>query len=136
MDRSIIEKTIEINAPVRKVWRVFTDPEVTKQMGGEYVSEWKAGSSLGWRGLDGTFYTNGTILKIEPEKLIKHELLDLKDKNKLLSVITYEFNENGERTILRAKEEIKYTMTTDQAKDISDGWDFALKAVKETAEKI
>lgn len=136
MDRPIIEKAIEINASVKKVWSVFTDPIVTRQMGGEYVSGWKVGSSIGWKGQDGMFNTNGTILKIEIEKLLKHELLDLKDKNKLLSVITYEFKEIGERTILITKEEINYEMTTDQIKDASDGWDLALNAVKETAEKL
>ena len=136
MDRPTIEKTIELNASIKKVWRVFIDPVVTRQMGGEYVSEWKDGSSLGWKGQDGMFYTNGTILKIETEKLIKHELLDLKDNSKLLAVITYEFKEIGERTILTTKEEINYEMTTDQIKDASDGWDQALNAVKETAEKL
>ena len=136
MNRPVIEKTIEINASIKIVWSVFTDPIVTRQMGGEYVSDWKVGSSFRWRGRDGTFYTNGTILEIETEKLIKHKLLDLKDKNKLLSVITYEFNEVGEKTILNIKEEMDYEMTTGQIKDTADGWDLALKAVKETAEKI
>jgi uncharacterized protein YndB with AHSA1/START domain len=136
MNNPIIEKTIEINASVQKVWRVFTDPAITRQMGGEYVSEWKVGSSIGWKGQDGNFYTNGTILAIQPEKLIQHELLDLKDNTRLLSVITYEFNERGERTVLTAREELSYKMSADQLDDTSAGWDFALRMVRETAEKI
>jgi uncharacterized protein YndB with AHSA1/START domain len=37
MSRSVIEKKIEISAPPDKVWRVFTDPAITKQLGGEYL---------------------------------------------------------------------------------------------------
>jgi uncharacterized protein YndB with AHSA1/START domain len=136
MAKPIIEKSIAINAPVKKAWSVFTDREVTRQMGGEYVSDWKVGSSFGWKGLNGKLLTTGKILQVEPEKLIKHELLDINDKSKLLSVITYTFSENGERTVLDAKEELNYEMTAEELKDASDGWDAALNAVKATAEKI
>jgi len=53
MSKFFIEDSIEISAPVSKVWRVFTDPVLTGQMGGEYVSDWKVGSPFGWKGLDG-----------------------------------------------------------------------------------
>jgi uncharacterized protein YndB with AHSA1/START domain len=38
MGDMIIHKVIEINAPLENVWRVFADPAVSRQMGGEYVS--------------------------------------------------------------------------------------------------
>ena len=79
MSKLFVEKSIEINAPASKVWQVFTDPAITRQIGGEYVSDWKVGSSFGWKGLDGKMVTNGTILKIEPEKLLQHNLLTLLD---------------------------------------------------------
>lgn len=50
MNYSIVEKTIVINATPENVWRVFTDPSITQQMGGEYMSDWKVGSTLGWKG--------------------------------------------------------------------------------------
>src|SRR5688572_13701194 len=90
MENRIIEKTIEINAAPAKVWRVFTDPAVTKQMGGEYVTDWKAGSTFGWKGRDGKMHTSGIILDLEPEKLLKHNLSDMNDPGTLLSTITYE----------------------------------------------
>ena len=76
MSKYFIEKTIEINAPVSKVWRVFTDPALTTHLGGEYVSDWKVGSSFGWKGADGKMVTNGTIMKIMPEKLLQHNILN------------------------------------------------------------
>jgi uncharacterized protein YndB with AHSA1/START domain len=49
MPNDFVETSIEINAPVSKVWRVLTDLNLTRQMGGEYVSEWRVGSSFGWK---------------------------------------------------------------------------------------
>lgn len=136
MDNPVIKKTIDINASTKKVWRVFTDPEITRQMGGEYVSEWKVGSSFGWKGQNSPIYTNGTILELEPEKLLKHNLFDLKDNNNVLSVITYEFVKNGAGTILSAREEINYEMSDYLFKEANEGWDAALQLVKHVAEKL
>jgi uncharacterized protein YndB with AHSA1/START domain len=136
MDNPIIEKTISINASTKKVWSVFTDPGVTRKMGGEYVSEWKVGSSFGWKGKNSGLYTNGIILELEPGKLLKHSLLDLNDKDRMLSVITYKFEKNGAGTILSAREEINYEMTDHQFKEASEGWNAALQLLKYVAEQI
>jgi len=93
MSKFFIENSIEINAPVSKVWRVFTDPVLSRQIGGEYVSDWKVGSSFGWKGLDGSMVTNGTIMKILPEKLLQHDLFD--SVGSIDSVITYAFDEKN-----------------------------------------
>lgn len=136
MDKPVIKKTIDINASTKKVWSVFTDPTITKQMGGEYVSDWKVGSSFGWKGKESSVYTNGKIIELEPGKLLKHSLLDLKDKDRLLSVITYEFIKNGDSTILSATEEINYEITDYLFKEANEGWDAALQLVKYVAEKL
>ncbi len=135
MDDALIEKSIEIDASPAKVWAVFTDPSVTRQMGGEYVSDWKAGSSFGWKGQDGNMYTSGEIIRIKPEILLQHKLFDLSNRDHLLSVISYEFEEKKGKTILTATEELNYSVTEQQLADISEGWDYALNAVKEIAEK-
>lgn len=49
MSTKKIEKTVTINAPLEKVWSVFTDPKVTKEMGGKYITDWKVGSDFGWQ---------------------------------------------------------------------------------------
>jgi uncharacterized protein YndB with AHSA1/START domain len=134
MPETLIERTIEINASTDKVWKVFTDPEITRQMGGEYITDWKAGSSIGWRGLDGKMQTRGTILKIEPEKLIKHNLFNPGDGNAVTSVITYRFGGNGDHTTLFASEELNYSMTEQELAEAEEGWDMALLAVKDAAE--
>jgi uncharacterized protein YndB with AHSA1/START domain len=135
MDKRNIKKTIKINAPTDKVWRVFTDPVITRQMGGEYVTDWKLGSSFGWKGDDGKMYTSGTILEVENRRLIKHNLFDMEDEERILSVITYKFESGGAQTTLHSLEELSYEMTDQQYKDASEGWDFALAVIKEIAEK-
>lgn len=136
MDKSLIQKTIAINAPRKNVWRVFTDPSVTRRMGGEYVSGWKIGSSFGWKGTDGTMYTEGTILQLEDEQLLQHDLFDREDKTIVTSVITYRFIEANESTVLVAREELSGKMTDKEYEEALAGWDIALRAVKDTAEKL
>ena len=76
MTKKTIEKTITINATAANVWRVFTDPVVTKQMGGRYKTDWKVGSAFGWEGNDGELYSHGKILQIQKNKLLQHNISD------------------------------------------------------------
>lgn len=137
MPNNFIEKSIEINAPISKVWRVFIDPVLTRQMGGEYVSEWKVGSSFSWKGLDGQILTNGLILKIEPERILQHKLLssDASLPESIISVITYEFHEQNGLTTIRAREDFSRPVNDEEYAAAMEGWDAALHSVKEIAEK-
>ncbi len=128
MSKFFIEKSIEINAPVSNVWRVFTDPALTRQMGGEYVSDWKVGSSFGWKTLDGKIVTNGTIMKIVPEKLLQHTLLNSVGSTN--SVITYEFGEKNGITTILAREDFTSPIPDEEYSDAVDGWETALRAIK------
>jgi uncharacterized protein YndB with AHSA1/START domain len=133
MSNFSIEKSIVINAPVYQVWRVFTDPALTRQMGGEYISEWEAGSSFRWMGLDGNLLTNGTIMKIEPEKLLQHTLLN--SVGSTGSVITYEFDEKNGVTTIHAREDFTDPIPDKEYKDSAEGWQAALRALKDAAER-
>jgi len=133
---SLIQKTITITATPHAVWRVFTDPEVTKLMGGHYVSTWKAGESLQWKDADGQMNSYGIILELEPDKLLKHSLYDMKTKSRVTSFITYRFEDMGKYTILHAEEELTFDMREDQFDEALEGWDLALDTVKEIAERI
>ena len=137
MPNNYVEKVIEINAPVSKVLRVFTDPFLTRQMGGEYISEWKVGSSFSWKGLDGQILTNGSIMAIEPEKLLQHRLLssDATSPESVISVITYKFDEENGRTTIRAREDFSHPVSDEEFDGAVEGWEAALQSVKEIAEK-
>ena len=85
----------------------------------------------------GYVYTRGTILALEPGKLLKHNLVDLNSENIIISVITYEFEKNGNATTLFAKEAIMmYEMDDNQLIEVNEGWDVALLSVKQVAEKL
>jgi uncharacterized protein YndB with AHSA1/START domain len=133
MSKFSIKKSIEINAPVSQVWRVFTDPALTRQMGGEYVSDWEVGSSLGWKGVDGKILTNGTIMKLDTERLLQHTLLN--SVGSTGSVITYELDEKNGVTTIHAREDFMNPIADKEYKDTVDGWDAALRALKNTAER-
>ena len=133
---NLIKKSITINASPHNVWKVFTDPQVTKKMGGYYVSTWKKGESLQWKGDDGKMYTYGIILEIEPDHLLKHSLYDLKTKSRITSTITYTFENKDSHTVLHAEEELTYDMREEQFDEALEGWDVALESVKEIAEKM
>jgi uncharacterized protein YndB with AHSA1/START domain len=134
----VIQKTIEIKASPDKVWRVFTDPNVSREkMAGEYITDWQEGSSLGWKGADGKMRTNGKIIDIINGKLLKHSLFSPKDNTSVTSVVTYAFlyNNNG-HTTLSASEDLIQDITDKEYEDASEGWNTALLAVKEAAEKL
>src|SRR5215217_7317216 len=129
MSKFLIEKSIEINAPAAKVWRVFTEPALTRQMGGEYVSDWKVGSALGWKEADGNRLTNGVIMQIEPEKLLQHTLLN--SVGSIGSVITYEFDEQNGITTVHAWEDFTNPIIDKEYEDASEGWETALRVLKD-----
>ena len=136
MGNRIITKSITITATPHQVWRVFTDPQVTRAMGGHYVSSWKEGEPLQWKGEEGQFHTYGIILEIIPDQLLKHDLYDMKTKSRVTSTITYRFEDKGKYTILHAEEVLTFDMRDDQFEEALEGWDLALETVKEIAENV
>ncbi|KAA0993816.1 SRPBCC family protein [Dyadobacter aurulentus] len=134
MIHRIVEKSIMIHVKPEIVWQVFTNARLTRQMGGEYVTDWKTGSAFGWKGLDGRMYTNGKILDLVPGKMIRHDLLNDCNSKEQTAVITYHFHEKQGSTLLQAREEIMYAVTEKQYREVSQGWNAALEAVKQIAE--
>lgn len=134
MENKVIEATIEINAPLNKVWSVFTNPGITKQMDGYYDTDWKVGSSFGFKKADGNRLTNGTLLDFKPERLIKHSLFEPNSET-IMAVLTYEFSEKDGITLLKGKEELSQPLL-DKATfdDATTGWKSALDLVKQIAE--
>ncbi|MBX2924371.1 MAG: SRPBCC domain-containing protein [Chitinophagaceae bacterium] len=135
MENSIIEATIEINAPLNKVWSVFTNPDMTKQMGGYYDTDWKIGSSFSFRKADGDRLTNGTLLDFQPMHLIKHDLFE-PNSEIVMAVLTYEFHEKDGITLLTGKEELSQPLDKATFDDASAGWASALNTVKQIAEAL
>jgi hypothetical protein len=79
-------------------------------------------------------YSTGTLLAVETEKLIKHNLVD--GNQNILSIITYSFERDGEATTLHAQEVLNNELSDSQFQDSSHGWDFALGSVNKLAEEL
>ncbi|WP_118974965.1 SRPBCC family protein [Taibaiella koreensis] len=133
MENKIIVVSIEINAPLDKVWSVFTNPDVTKQMGGYYDTDWKAGSPFAFKKTDGSKLTSGVLLAFEPGRLIKHSLFE-PGSEAVMAVLTYEFHEKGDFTLLTGKEELSQPLDQAGFDDALAGWRAALESVKRIAE--
>lgn len=68
-----------INAPVEKVWKALTDPDLVKQyfFGTTQETDWKVGSPVIWKGeYEGKEYVDkGTVLEFEPNKKLAFSYL-------------------------------------------------------------
>ena len=105
-----INKTIEITAPVSRVWEALTNPEVMKRWIWEsemtITSDWKVGSPITFAGkFYKTNYTDkGTILKFEKENVFSYSywgrLSQLPDSPENYTVIEFALSANENKTIL------------------------------------
>jgi uncharacterized protein YndB with AHSA1/START domain len=145
----IVKNNINIKAPIAKVWDVLVNPVQTKQymFGCETVSDWKVGSPLLWKGeYEGKamVFVKGTIIKIEPEKLLVYTTIDpnstIDDVSENYLEVTYQLSfENGETifTVTQgdynkvAEGERRYK----EAYNNGEGWDPILVAIKKLVEK-
>lgn len=121
MPNLFLEKSIDIQAPASKVWQAIR---------AGYASDWEVDGSIQGRGAD------GKILKLEPEKLLKHNLLRKTDEgiSALSSVITYELREHNGMTILVARESFAEAQNDKTFAEALSGWDAALGKLKEASE--
>lgn len=135
-------KDIVIDASTAKVWDALINPEMIKQymFGAEAISDWKKGSSVVYRGVwEGkTFEDKGTILDIEPEKLIRatyySPLSGLEDKLENYTTISYELipvDKFHTRVIVTQED----NPTQEAADKAAENWGMVLDAIKKLLEK-
>ena len=128
------KSTIEINAPVSKVWEALVNPELVRQylFGTEVDTDWKVGT---WEGKP--FEDKGTILEIEPEALLVSTYWSafsgLPDSPEYYQTVRYELNPDGNtRTLM--------TVTQDNIQSEADvsryeqNWNMTLEAIKKVVE--
>ncbi len=135
------KSTIEINAPVSKVWDALVNPELIKQylFGTEVNTDWKVGSPITYKGIwEGKpFEDKGTILEIEPETLLVSTYWSafsgLPDSPEYYQTVRYELKpDDSTRTIM--------TVTQDNIQSEEDvsryeqNWDMTLAAIKKVVE--
>ena len=74
-----IEKTIEIDASVQKVWDGLTNPDIIKQymFGTETICDWKEGSEIIFQGSyeETSYKDKGVLQKIIAEEILQSTYL-------------------------------------------------------------
>lgn len=147
-----VVKSIEINAPADKVWKILTEQEFIKQWVEEgwkkagvedmtIFSDWKPGNKVLWKNKSGdVLLVEGSITALNPYKLLRFTVFDVRSKEKF-SVseedgITFKLAEQNGYTMLEVrqgdfsvmKEGKKYHQQTDEI------WERVLPKVKALTE--
>ena len=133
--------SIDIDAPKSKVWDALTNPEQIKKylFGTQTSSDWKVGSPITFRGeWEGKAYEDkGTILQIEPEKILKYSywssMSNTKDEPDNYQIMTYVLESAGVKTRLSILQE---SCPSEEARKHSESnWKYVLETMKAMLEK-
>lgn len=144
----IIKNTININAPVEKVWDALINPEQTKKymFGCETVSDWKPGSPLLWRGsYEGKdmIFVKGNIVSIEPNKKLVYTVFDpnstMPDVPQNYLNVTYDLKAENDHTILTVTQGDYATVAEGERRykesyNNGEGWNPILVEIKKLVE--
>jgi len=150
MPKLFVEKTIEINAPVTKVWDALTQVKNTSQWAEEFSgggpkfhieSEWKPGSPVLWKSEDGSTTAEGNVTAVEPLKLLRYTVFDVRSEKPKVTEedgITYELNEQNGKTTLKILQGDFSSMADGEKyhRLTAENWDRVLPKVKAIAEKL
>ena len=140
----IVRRSIEIKAPVRRIWEILTDPEHTKKymFGCEVVSDWNIGSPLIWRGAaDGIVYVKGDLLALVKEKIFSFTVFDpnagIEDVPANYTTVIIELIPGDGSTTLTVTQGDFTGMADAENRFMSTeaGWDMVLPRIKELAEQ-
>jgi uncharacterized protein YndB with AHSA1/START domain len=148
MSKLFVDKSIEINAPVSKVWDVLTDAGYTAEWASEFSggspfqieSDWKLNSPVSWKGLDGKTIVEGNVTALEPEKFLRFTVFDVRSEKPTVSEedgITYRLSEKDGKTMLQILQgDFSAMPEGEKYRDMSAKiWDRVLPRVKELAER-
>ena len=117
---------ITIHAPITSVWEALTKPELVKQWqyGADVITDWQKGSPIVYRSeWEGTVYEQtGTILEIEPDKLVKYTLFaprpGMDDKPENYFTMTYALEEiNGKTTLTIIQDDPREQLPQEQTEE-------------------
>jgi uncharacterized protein YndB with AHSA1/START domain len=142
MKQFVVKKQIDVNADISSVWSALTTPEKTKQyfFNCEVCSDWKVGSPITFKGtmlLVKQIEMKGTILAIEPGKLLKYDLVNSgSGDHQSVSTVTDELSHKDGVTTLSITDDVGGGEGAQERFDKSEtGWDTVLAGLKEFVEK-
>ncbi|MBL0033921.1 MAG: SRPBCC domain-containing protein [Bacteroidetes bacterium] len=137
----IVKKEITINATPAEVWDALTNPEKTKEyfFNCEVHSDWKKGSPIIFEGrimLVKKIEMDGIILEIEPEKLLKYNLINSDGDHPTTSTVTDQLTYENGKTRLSISDDVGQGEGAEERYERSvKGWDKVLSGLKEFVER-
>ncbi|PLS03239.1 SRPBCC family protein [Neobacillus cucumis] len=150
MTKLFVDQTIEIHAPASKVWEVLTISENNQHWAKEFSSggpqfhlesTWEMDSPVYWKGQDGTVIVEGNVTAVEPNKLLRFTVFDVRMEERPAVTeedgITFKLAEKEGQTLLQVLQGDFSAMTDGQYyRDASaEIWDKVLPKVKRMAEE-
>jgi uncharacterized protein YndB with AHSA1/START domain len=132
--------TLNINAPVSKVWDALTNPELIKQylFGTHVTTDWKVGSPITYEGVwEGKAYKDkGKILQVEPNKLLVSTfwsaLAGLPDVPENYQTVRYDLSAAGGGTKLTLTQD--NNATQEEADHSAQNWKMVLEGLRKMLE--
>lgn len=137
-------KTIEINTAPGRLWKVLTRPSLMKQWvfdgPTDILTDWKVGGPIKILvpadSYKGYFENKGTVLRFEPERLLKYShlrsLSNLPDHIENYAILTFTLIPQGEKTCLTLTLSNFATETIYQ--HLAFYWGVTLELIKKRAE--
>lgn len=148
MSKLFVDQSIEINAPVSKVWDLLTKPEYTSEWAPEFSggspfhieSDWKLGSPVFWKDSEEKTIVEGNVTTLKSEKLLRFTVFDVRSEKPPVSQedgITYQLSEKDGKTILHVLQgDFSVMPEGEKYRDMSaEVWARVLPKVKELAER-
>ena len=148
MSKLFVDQSIEINAPVSKVWEVLTKREHTAQWASEFSagsslsieSDWKSGSPVLWKDSGSKIIVEGNVTALQPEKLLRFTVFDVRSPRPPVTEadgITYQLaEENGKTTLHVLQGDFSAMSDGEKYRDMSaEVWRRVLPKVKDLAER-
>lgn len=140
---TIFNKTVNINAPISKVWDTLTIPELMKKWMSEteidIITNWNVGSPILIRGRLHRikFQNTGTVLQLEPGKILGYSHLSslsrLPDKPENYSVFEFRLAPIGNQSRLAIT--VSNFPTETIYKHLAFYWNVTLEIIKKMIEE-
>jgi uncharacterized protein YndB with AHSA1/START domain len=142
MDNKLVAKaSVEINAPISKVWDALTNPKLIKKymFETEATSDWKEGSKIVWKGeWQGKRYEDkGIIVRLQPKRFLQYShfspLSGLQDNPENYHIVTLKLSDKGKTTLLSLSQDNNDTEET--KKHSEQNWKMMLENLKKLLEE-
>ena len=136
----VAKVSIQINAPIDRVWDALVNPEMVKQYmwGTNVVSDWHEGSPIFWRGeWQGMPYEDkGMVLQFKPEHTLQYShfspLSGQPDIPENYHTVTIRVTNKSHQTVLSLSQD--NSATEEERKQSEQNWTMALSAIKKILE--